>query len=286
MKRINIDKVIVLRQEGKTIQEIADILGNSKAGIFHQLRKAQNKNLVERRFRERQAEGHLNVEEIERMRRDGKTIYEIAEEMKCSPGAVHYHASQMADSDSIVAKGKLKRIESVLKGAPVGRENRIRNNIAKRKVEFDRGSEEETVDNDIFVAGLYLGEGGKTNRFRLSNSNPDAIKITIDFLVKRGVATEYIQLYIQTHKNSVSDEETKRFWHGKCLIDDIRIYRKASTISKTKRRLPFGVATIITKGEYGWKAFEWIYGIMSRFTQVQRKGYKGDGKLCWQCNSP
>jgi DNA-binding CsgD family transcriptional regulator len=282
--KINVETVIALRREDKTIDEIVAITGFSRSGVYHQIRKAQANGTIKVAPKDEQ---HQDLPKIMHMRETGMTIYEIADELGCSPGAVHYRILNVGDTEETKARQATKRATAVKYAAPAGRLIRDENNRRKRLAAFEHGQKNNNLNaEDYFVAGLYFGEGSKTNRFRITNANPDAIKMSVSFLSRWGVPMDSLQIYVQTHQDTDSDVNIHRFWKDVSGVSDVRVYRKPSIATKTKRRLRYGVATLVVKGRYAWMSFEWVYGIMSRFVTVQRKGFKGDEKPHWQRTGP
>ncbi len=282
---IDMDKAAALRRQGSSIYEIGKALGCHGTTVYNRLRKRVDYSDLDKAFRSAQIAKHLDVEYIRQEREKGRTMKEIADDLGATPSGVCYYISKMNISDEAKSKIALNNRVASIKNRAVGVANMSINAINRRIAAYTKGATASLTEADIFMAGLYLGEGTKSNRFSLANSNPNVIKNTVDFLLRWGVPESNIQLYVQLAELDKVDTVVN-FWKEHSGIHDVRTVLKKPLSGKTKRRLPFGTVVVIAKKSYGWQAFEWIFGIISRFSSSQRKGFKGHEQEFWQCSSP
>ncbi len=102
-------------------------------------------------------------------------------------------------------------------------------------------------NNSLFVAGLmlYWGEGTKRGHaMRLSNSEPEMIRVFHSFLVLIGIPKEKIFVSLLLYPDLI-DSVQKNFW-GKAVGIPLSQFKKSITIigRHPTRRLSYGVCTI------------------------------------------
>ena len=122
---------------------------------------------------------------------------------------------------------------------------------------------QELKYNPLFIAGimLYWGEGDKKNkhRVRLTNTDPDMIKLFSQFLAACNVPKE--RIYAQAIIYPDLDHETCRlYWSNKSGIP-LSNFTKCSVIQGRHKnnKLPYGICIVGVSSSYlKVKLLEWI----------------------------
>ncbi len=129
-------------------------------------------------------------------------------------------------------------------------------------------------ERDIMLLGigLYIGEGAKTSgRLRLSNSNPDVIRLGIAWLKKScGITNKNLSVRLHIYPDNDPDE-CLAYWQNITGLDKSAFQRttidtRANKQALHRRSLPYGTAhvSVIAAGdpEKGTKLFRRVDGWM------------------------
>ena len=118
--------------------------------------------------------------------------------------------------------------------------------------------------------GLYLAEGGKTDRWKAAfyNSNPSLNKIMIRFFREIcQVSNKKIHIQLVLHEG-ISERKAKKYWNKLLNVPKSNFYRasyvksRASKGRRPKNRLPYGTIQLSISGkEIANKIKGWMLGI-------------------------
>lgn len=121
------------------------------------------------------------------------------------------------------------------------------------------------------IIGLYLGEGNKTNKFGITNSQPKILEHFIDFLekfynVKREL-WECILIYRDREFNLKTEEKLKEFWKSRLKL---RKFIKTDFDKVKERMSPYGTLHIRLTYDVGLVIFqEWLNLIDKTFENTK-----------------
>lgn len=134
--------------------------------------------------------------------------------------------------------------------------------------ERERGRWEalELVGDSLWVAGttMYWGEGSKTGDLRLSNTDPAAIRLFVDWV--EGFHDPNAAFAVALHLHDGDDEATARaFWRhvvGR-PVDFIKTYWKPIGTGHRRKVLPHGICTarVRASGLMLHRTLGWIEGL-------------------------
>ncbi|MBP6974369.1 MAG: helix-turn-helix domain-containing protein [Candidatus Pacebacteria bacterium] len=185
-------------------------------------------------------------------RKQGMSILEIANILGVSKASVSLWVRNVVLNS--VQKRNLKSRNDMFEVVERRRQTRLKNEDLKREniIREAEGEIESLDQKDLKIAGvmLYLAEGGKTQRglVRFSNSNPQVIRLMMNFLSKIcNVPAEKFKGHIHTHSKAQA-LPAEKYWSDITGIDRksfFKTYIKPSTSSKSlKNNLPFGTFDI------------------------------------------
>ncbi len=182
------------------------------------------------------------------LRKNGKSIYEIAEILDLGPTTISYWCKDIRLSDLLIRKisndGKKKAHAGMLVYTEKQRLERLKRQALER--EAGRKLLGRLSQRDLMVAGLglYWGEGYKGNNgeFGFTNSNPNIIKFYLSWLVLFGVSKKDL-IFRLTINGIFKNQEArlKRFWLTKLRVKESQftkttlirtILKKADTSKK------------------------------------------------------
>lgn len=136
-----------------------------------------------------------------------------------------------------------------------------------RRVYREEGLNKEITILDSIMAGLYWGEGSKSNGiWSMVNSDPEVIQISIKWLMSVGVSN--FRLKIRAYPNpSVNSDDIRAYWAKNInySTDNILVFEaKTHPNSKgTRKYNPYGTCEVKTNGG-GARLYEIICGIINK----------------------
>jgi transposase len=233
------ERAVELRQAGKSLREIRQILGPMSNATLHQALRGVPPPEWTRRPN---AKDELRAQARE-LRGQGFDYEEIAAQLSVSKGSVSLWVRDLPVPERLSYEETRKRA-----AAGVQRyweaERRVRGR--QRAAERDAAAIEigRLTDREILIAGAiaYWCEGAKSKPYRTServtfiNSDPALIQFFLRFLQVAGVEPADLTFRVYIHERADA-EEAERFWleftdeayHG-CLRIDVRhstaLYRK------------------------------------------------------------
>ena len=187
----------------------------------------------------------MKLEEKNRARQlryDGLSIKQITAILNVSKGSVSAWVR-----DIVIPALSLSNIENRRRlGWEHSRMARL-SNIARKNFELDGKSKREISlfsKRDLWIAGImfYAREGYKTERVsgqrvELTNSNPDILRIFINFLVKIClVSTQKIKIRLMLYED-IDVKEAQKYWSEQLCIPQIQ-FRKPF-IKQSYKNIPF-----------------------------------------------
>jgi len=158
------------------------------------------------------------------LRHGGFSLKQIAEKLEVSKGSVSSWVR-----DIVIPQEALSNISDCRRlGREQSRATRLAN-IAKSDIKIDAACKEEILPlskRDLWIAGLmlYAGEGYKSSkvsgrRVEIANSNPEILRIFINFLTKICfVPREKIRVRLMLYED-INQEEAKQFWSHELRVD-------------------------------------------------------------------
>lgn len=164
--------------------------------------------------------------EARKLRRQGKSIKEIAKKIKVSPGSVHRWCFDIEIDPQHVKKLEQRVFDALQRGrqtaAKIQKKKKTEEIIKFKKLGIiDIG---ELSEREFFIAGvsLYWAEGfKKDSRLGFANSDPNMIKFFLKWLIKCcKVPEKDIRLRVGlniSHKNRV--REIEKYWSEITNID-------------------------------------------------------------------
>lgn len=186
------------------------------------------------------------------LRKEGASILEIANLLNVSKASVSIwvrNVSLTKEHQNGLSKRNINK--EVIEQR---RSTRLRNEENKRQQIIEQAEDEIVALDmqDLKIAGvmLYLAEGGKTQRglVRFSNSNPQVIKLMMNFLIQIcEVPLDKFKGHIHTHSKQ-QVEGAEKYWSDVTGISKksfFKTYIKPSISSKSlKSNLPYGTFDI------------------------------------------
>lgn len=158
-------------------------------------------------------------EEARKLRRQGRSIKEIAKKLDVSPGSVHKWCQDI----KLTPLQRKQLDQKVFKALQKGRRKVAQNQRQKRLKEIKElktkgiGEVGDLNKREFFIVGaaLYWAEGfKKDSRLGFANSDPNMIKFFLKWLLKNcGVPKKDIRLRVGlniSHKNRI--KETEKYW--------------------------------------------------------------------------
>jgi predicted transcriptional regulator len=181
-------------------------------------------------------------ETAQNLRRKGKSIRSIAEELGVSRGSVSIWCREIELEPEQVKKLS----ESQKMGSYIGRLRGAETQKKKRLDEisqlFNEGKASigKLTDNEFFIAGiaLYWGEGFKTgHKFGISNSDPRMILFMIDWFKKYGnISKSDIRCCVsvnEVHSNRI--DEIEKYWSNLLKIPLSQFTKTSLLHTKNKK---------------------------------------------------
>lgn len=272
-----IEAVKELHRAGMATYKIAEHFGCDKASIRRRLHATAPilPGAPPRKFDEAK---------MHEMRAQGKTVYEIAEELGCSPTLVHIYVARRAVPEAVTQRNRATWRKNVRK-ATAASGARAK---ARRDTLFGQYAAEKPSEDDLFMAGLYAGEGAKVaGRFQLANSNPTIVNFTVKYLHKMGLTGDKILLAVYLHDDR-DGKAVAKFWEELTGLpgDRIRIYFKKAGTNPKRHSLPYGTVSVIACGRMGIPFFERMRAMAEKFVSTEPKTYKGGEHVTWKDYSP
>lgn len=186
------------------------------------------------------------------LRKQGKSLNEIVDELKVSKGSVSLWVRDIRLSAS--QRTKLNKRGFSVSAIEKRRLNRIENTIRRHQVVIDeaKGDVQDLSHYELMLVGtaLYWGEGSKTNRnvASIANSDPSVIKIMMRFFKE---ILEVSQTKFRGHIHTFSHlnaDEAENYWSEVSGISRTQFYKTYSKPSKSslgkKDNLPYGTFQI------------------------------------------
>ncbi|MBI5873730.1 MAG: hypothetical protein HZB36_06275 [Candidatus Omnitrophica bacterium] len=176
------------------------------------------------------------------LRCQGYSIKQIAETLKVAKGSVSSWVRDIKIPETLIANiENRKRL-----GREHSRVARL-SNIARRNCEVDAKCREEILplsERDLWIAGimLYAGEGYKSarvsgQRIELANSDPDILRVFVNFLEKVCLACKQkIKIRLMLYED-INTEEAKRYWSEQLDIPQDQFCRPF--IKQSYKNIPF-----------------------------------------------
>lgn len=185
------------------------------------------------------------------LRKQGMAMGEIAKEINVSKSSISHWVRDIKLSSA--QKNSLNKNGHSISAIEKRRVSRLANTATRHKIIYDAAmSEAESLKHSILWSvgvALYWGEGGKSqNLVRLSNSDPDVIKIMMKFFKQVcKVPSEKFRGHINTFEHN-DIKKTEKYWSdisGIPLEQFFKTYKKNSVASLHKRNtLPNGTLQI------------------------------------------
>ena len=213
------------------------------------------------------------------LRKKGKSLSEIAQELKVSKGSVSIWVRDVVLSDS--AKRAIE-----LKLAKGSYEGRLKGSLANKKKKIDAEFQARQMasreigkvsDRDLLMIGtaLFWAEGNKKgSRFVFSNSDPAMISLMASFLQKCMDVTHgelYLSIQINESHKSRSDKVIK-FWTKHLGFDKSQIRGPYFIRTKTVKQYAnsdnyFGIARLQVRRSsvLQYEILGYIRGLAERF---------------------
>jgi len=186
------------------------------------------------------------------MRKENKSLDEIAESLQLSKSTVYYW---------------IKDIEASIVRRPCSMASSIKTRAtcaAKRQQFYDIGKAEYSSlsKNKLFrdFIILYICEGYKRNRNSVSVTNSDPILIKVAYDVMRPLTTKHPFFEVQVHLDNNVDD-VKKFWGNLLGIDPeiIKVYTRKINMTNRNGRLPNGIFSVkYNDTEFRSKIQSWI----------------------------
>jgi hypothetical protein len=227
--------------------------------------------------------------EMIRLREEGKSMQEIALIIGCSVGSVWRYTHHLPMPQAVK-----DRLYSILnKKLEAGRISHTKKSRERREAIFNKYENLEPSKEDLYMAGLYAGEGAKVSgRFTISNSNPDIIRFVIKYLLLVGIKQEEILVTVCLHEGRDWDN-VQEFWYNTTNVpkERIRLFRKPPSRRThkpggKKHTLPFGTVSISVRGKNSIPLYERMRGISSPFCKIETVVFKGEQHVYWKNYNP
>lgn len=214
------------------------------------------------------------------LRLQGKSIREIAKRLKVSKGSVSLWCRDIELTSQQIKKLQKKMLAGSYKGRLKGARIQLQRRLKRTALLEKEGAKllDSLSRRDLLLigAGLYWGEGSKQNRARITNSDPDIIKFTINWfrsVWKIPKSNFTLQVLInKIHRYRVS--EVEKYWSSITGIPRSQFTK--TTLIKAKNRIfyknfkiHYGTLTVSIQrgGELRCK----IMGLISNIIKKVRK---------------
>ncbi|MBF0388334.1 MAG: helix-turn-helix domain-containing protein [Candidatus Omnitrophica bacterium] len=195
-----------------------------------------------------------------RLRKQGRSVREIAQELQCSKGSVSVWVRGIALTK--VQKARLKKNQDVGRAKAAAHPNSPKNKWAMIRAKIsDSARQEMPLQYDhillkVLCVGLYWGEGYKKSNalFVFVNSDPLMIKVMMAFLRKVClVPEEKFRGRLQIHP-SLDVRLAEKFWSDLTFIPLSQFHKPSLAVSRSskgiRKTLPFGTFRIIISDVY------------------------------------
>ncbi|MCB9819525.1 hypothetical protein H6789_02355 [Candidatus Nomurabacteria bacterium] len=186
------------------------------------------------------------------LRKQGKSLNEIVEELKVSKGSVSLWVRDVRLTES--QRAKLNKRGFSVSAIEKRRLNRIDNTILRHRLVIDeaKGDVQDMSRYELLLVGtaLYWGEGSKANRnvASIANSDPSVIRMMMRFFKE---ILEVNQTKFRGHIHTFSHlnvDEAESYWSKVSGIPRTQFYKTYSKLSKASLRkkdsLPYGTFQI------------------------------------------
>ena len=189
------------------------------------------------------------------LRKQGKSYKEIHRELGMSVSTLSnwFHNVDFSEEikRSVIAKAQLKST------AHMQVLNRVRGDLLR--AHYAQGEIEslqelkDNISNPLFISGVtaYWGEGDKLtrNQVRLANTDPQMIKLFINFLIIFCyIPKDKLRLALHIYED-LDDGECRTYWSEVTGLNHFHKTMVLPSRHKT-RRLPYGTCTVITTNTY------------------------------------
>lgn len=117
----------------------------------------------------------------------------------------------------------------------------------------------------LIIACLYWGEGGKNSDFNLSNTDPNLIKIFIEYLKELGIEKNRLKINIRIYED-MNPKKVINYWAKVIGINPKKILGVNILKGKKNGKLKYGMCRIrITKGGFVLKTIMSIISTLNAF---------------------
>lgn len=203
------------------------------------------------------------------MRKKGMGMREIADTLNVAKSSISYWVRDVVLSKK--QREKLNKNGHRVDVIEKRRLSRIAHTAERRRHIIEKAKKEVSnlMDEPLWCTGvaLYWGEGGKTQQTaRLSNSDPDVIKLMMQFFLKYSeVPKEKYHGHVHTFSKENVDRSVQ-YWSKVSGIPKEKFYKtyvKQSRASKNKRQtLPYGTMQIyIHDTVFFFRLMGWMQGL-------------------------
>lgn len=161
-----------------------------------------------------------------KLRLQGKSYSEIRKKIKASKSSISLWLQNYPLTTEQISKltkrYRTKQIENYRNTVLKRREKRLKEIYEKVKTDLLPLSKREFLIAGLF---LYLGEGGKTARIVVSNTDPDIVKFVLNWYTKAlKVPKEIIRVQLQLYKDmDIKKEED--FWREFLNLDKSQFWK-------------------------------------------------------------
>ncbi|MCT9091924.1 hypothetical protein N4G70_24060 [Streptomyces sp. ASQP_92] len=204
-------QAIALRREGLSLRQIRDRLHVDNNDLLHRLVKGEPPPEWTKRPN---AKDDLR-DRARELRTQGMTYDQIQVELGCSKSSISLWVRDLPKPDRTRTPEEASAIARRGWEATLARREEERR-TAKEEAASDVGGLSE---RELFLAGvvLYWAEGAKDKPWarreslKFINSDPNVIKLYLEWLALQGVAPERLRLCVNIHESADAEEAT-RFW--------------------------------------------------------------------------
>lgn len=182
------------------------------------------------------------------LRREGKSLREIAEEVGASKASVSVWVRDVVLSDE--HRDALDRRRPNVRAAAEWQRRRAAARRSSSRARGRQRGEDAQTSDWLYVAGLmlYWGEGSKSNNsLVLTNSDPDLVRLWMRFLREAlRLSDDRIRLRVYIYEDH-DPADAERHWLEVLELTHEQLSKtvvKTSWSGKTQRRLPHGTAAV------------------------------------------
>ncbi|HVV36344.1 MAG TPA: helix-turn-helix domain-containing protein [Acidimicrobiales bacterium] len=237
------ERAVELRAEGKSLSQIAEILGHrSTGGVLSRWLKGVPPPTWTKRPT---AKDDLRAAAVD-LRLRGWTYGEIVAALGVSKGTLSAWLHDVLVADEGAERLQRARDAGQRKGAAARRAMREAREV-EIKSRASAAMPAALVGSELFMAGLalYWAEGGKakpwnpSQRVSFINSDPDIIRVFLAWLALIGVAEDELIFRVAIHKTG-DVAAAERFWAGVVGIEEseLRPTTRKTHETLSGRRLP------------------------------------------------